>query len=285
MRKRQIILVTLLSSGLTLLLLAGALLIFSQAAAAPARQATAEPAYISLSALAFGPLTSTQPYRKNVARQMLTLSGQPPNFSSERNLFVAPLTLPDRKLLTEMAIFGEDFDSQGLVLVRLRRCDHSLGRCLTLTEASSTAIFSLGRFGPVGQVPQLNEVIDNALYSYLLELELTAQGDSGLRSVRLALLDGPPAGSPPPPANVGERWQLAGNSTSFFIPNTESRPIRVCTDDLSSLPNATHYPVLISDGQTTPLASNSCVTVSGRTIEIRRPISAGSSAGTYQILP
>jgi hypothetical protein len=285
MPKGKILLTAGLSSLITLILLAGILLIFSRALAAPTHQNATSPTYVSVSALAFSPLDHTSPFVKNTARQMLSLDSQFRNLDGGNNIFVAPLTLPDQARLTGMDIFGEDFDNQGAILVRFKRCEHSLGRCQTLTQATSLDPFNIGRFGPAGVVPLLNEIIDNNVYSYLLELELTALGNSGLRSVRLELFEGPVAGSPPPaPANTGERWELAGNSTSFFIPNNDLNQIRICTDDLSNLPNPTHYPVLIVDGQFTPLTGNSCVTVSGRNIEVRRPISAGPSAGTYQIL-
>jgi hypothetical protein len=59
---------------------------------------------------------------------------------------------------------------------------------------------------------------------------------------------------------------------------------RICTDDLSHLPNPTHYPTLVVDGLAQPLASNTCVDATGYTIELRRQLNTGPSSGTYQIL-
>jgi hypothetical protein len=42
--------------------------------------------------------------------------------------------------------------------------------------------------------------------------------------------------------------------------------------------------VLIVDGQSIPLASNTCVTVYGFNMELRRELNTGPSSGTYQFL-
>ena len=78
--------------------------------------------------------------------------------------------------------------------MRLRRCEHNQGRCVTLTDATSTDAFAIGRFETL-KVALLREVINNNLYTYFLELELTAGGNSGLRSVRLGLLGQDGAGT------------------------------------------------------------------------------------------
>jgi hypothetical protein len=167
------------------------------------------------------------------------------------------------------------------VAVRLKRCDHGQARCVNVVETTSTDSYAAGQFQTV-RIAALNEIIDNNLYSYLVELELTALFDSGLRSVRLEMAN-EGSGSPPPSGGV-EQWSLAGDVTSFIIPNGGWAQVRVCTGDLSHLPNQTHYPTLTVDGRSTTLGSNTCVTVWGRNIQLRRELNTGPSSGTYQIL-
>lgn len=278
MSKRYVLLTTLLSSGLTLAILVGVALFFDQAIAAPAVQVTnpGVPAHISVSALVFTPVDQDIPYLKNTARQLLTINRQ----SRNNNIFVAPLTLPDRAILTGITLFGEDFDSQGAVQVRLKRCDHGQARCLSLAQPTSTNAFALGQFETV-KMTNLSEVVDNNFYSYHLELEITALANSGLRSVRVELTDRSNADSFTGPE---ESWQLSGNVTNFLIPNRGQVEVRVCTDDLSDLPNFTHYPTLVVDSRSIPLGSNECRVVVGSNIEIRRSLNTRSSSGTYQIL-
>ena len=289
MHRRQIIFTALLSSIFTLALLAATLLLFSQAIAAPPSQvATPTPEInravrVSVTALAFEPVTQNARYSKDNGRQMIMLNTQTQIFDGTNNLFVAPLTLPDQAGLMGLTFFGEDFDNQGAVRVRLKRCDHGQSRCISLIDVTSTDIYAFGRF-ETARVPPLNEVINNDLYTYFLELELTALKNSGLRSVRLELVERGGAIQTPPIDSPVERWELSGALTNFLIPNEGRNQIRICTDNLDNLPNVTHFPSLVVDGQSTRLAGNQCLSVWGRTIQLRRPVSAGPSSGTYQIL-
>lgn len=284
MSARHLGLTALLSTCLTLTVIAASLLFWERATAAPGRQVISPASeqnvsYMSVSSLAFVPVRSTAAYRKDSTRQLLLLTTQGRDFSNENNVFVAPLSLPDGSQLMGLTFFGEDFDNQGAVIIRLKRCDHGQARCIVLAEPTSTNPFALGQFETV-KVTNLNEVVNNNLYAYILELELTALGNSGLRSVRLELAG---AGSTPSEPGPVETWRLAGEVTNFLIPNTTYARVRVCTHDLSHLPNVTHYPFLVVDGQQTRLSGNSCVTASGLNIEIRRSFNTGPSSGTYQI--
>ncbi len=278
MNRGNLILTALLSSVFTLALIVGSMLVFSVATAAPAPQVTTPgvTTYVSVSGLVFEPLDRSTPYSKNMARQLLIAGGQ----ARTNNLFVAPLALPDRSALTGLTIFGEDFDNQGAVQVRLKRCDHGQARCTTLAQPTSTNAFALGQFETV-KITNLNELVDNNLYSYHLELEITALANSGLRAARVELADRGSGSSTPNPV---ETWRLSGNVTNFLIPINRTSDVRVCTDDLSDLPNFTHYPTLVVDGRSIPLGSNECRNVTGLNIEIRRPFNTGPSSGTYQVL-
>ncbi|HXV44540.1 MAG TPA: hypothetical protein VEC96_15875 [Anaerolineae bacterium] len=287
MNKRQLGLIALISSLFTLTVMAGSLLFFLRVSAAPPvttnlSKAAQTPAgrlqYVSLSSLAFRPVTPLAVYNLDFNQQLLTLGNQTRNFSGDVNRFVGMLTLPDQARLTGLTIFGQDFDNLGEVRLRLKRCDHNQPRCIILTETTSTVEYDAG---PFEKVSLFNELVDNGFYTYFLELELTALGNSGLRSVRLELAAEtggvPSSGSP-------EQWSLSGEVRSFRLPNQITTQARVCTDDLSYLDNATHYPVLIVDGQSIPLASNTCVTVYGFNMELRRELNTGPSSGTYQFL-
>ncbi|MDX1521332.1 MAG: hypothetical protein R3264_06870 [Anaerolineae bacterium] len=283
MKTRHILLTALLSTGLTVLVLGGTLLFFSRAVAAPLGQVVTRSetrAYVSVSALAFMPTNRAAQYSKNSGRQMLTLDTTSRIFDEGNSLYIAPLTLPDQSVLTGMTVFGEDFDNQGAVTVSLKRCDHSQARCVSLTDATSTIPYALGAFETV-KVAILNEVVNNNLHTYFLELELTALNSSGLRSVRIEMLT---TGGSPPPVTEAERWELSGNLTNFVIPNSGYNQVQVCTDDLSSLPNPTHYPILRADGRSFYLDSSDCVTVWGTTIQIQRRLNTAASSGTYRIL-
>lgn len=266
---------------LLLLAVAGGVLLTGLATAAMPLKAEPEPpgsiTYLSVSGLAFAPVSPNIAYQKDTTRQLLTLTGP----VQAGSLFVAPLSLPNRGRLSGITIFGEDFDAQGQVRVRLLRCNHGQPRCTALADVSSTDGYAGGRFD-TGRIAIANEGVDNSLFSYLLELELTARFNSGLGAVRLDLLE--PGSSPLPAGNV-ERWSLDGAVTSFTLPNLDWVSARVCTDDLSHLDNPTHYPMLVVDGRVTALSSNTCVTVWGRAIEVRRRLNTGPSSGTYQFLP
>jgi hypothetical protein len=288
MNKRQILLTASISAFFTLTIIAGSMLFFSGAIAAPPAQVASTPApqvitssltYLSVSSMAFMPASQDTLYRKDARRQMLTLNSQPLTSASDSYVFIAPLTLPDKNVLTGMTVYGEDFDNQGAVEVRLKRCDHSQARCSSLAETTSTDTYAAGQFETTrAAIP--DEVVNQKFYSYFLELELTAVAKSGLRSVRLELTEDIPL----TPAGSVKRWSLSKDVTSFLLPNQGWTQVRVCTDDLSHLNNPTHYPTLIVDGQMIPLSSSACVTVWGRDIEIRRELNTGASSGTYQFL-
>jgi hypothetical protein len=288
MNKRQILLTASLSTIFTLAIIAGSMLFFSRTMAAPSTQIASTPTpqaitssltYLSVSSLAFMPVSQDTLYSKDVRRQMLTLNSQPLTLAADSNIFVAPLALSDKSVLTGMTVYGEDFDNQGAVEVRLKRCDHSQARCISLAETTSTDTYAAGQFETIkAAIP--DEVINHQFYSYFLELELTAATKSGLRSVRLEMTEDITL----TPAGKGERWTLSKDVTNFLLPNQDWTQVRVCTDDLGHLNNPTHYPSLIVDGQMIPLSSNTCVTVWGRDIEIRRELNTGASSGTYQFL-
>ncbi len=284
MSKHQIWLIAIISSFSTVAIIAGSMLFFSWALAASSSTTTQQTidnfAFVSISSLAFEPVDQNAAYNKDVKRQMLTLNSQTGRFVDGENIFIAPLILPDKSILTGMTVFGEDFDNQGAVQLRLKRCYHNQARCINLAETTSTDSYAAGQFETV-KVTIPNEVVDNNFYSYILELELTALSSSGLRSVRLEMVDR--SGTAASPADVN-KWSLAGEVTNFLLPNSDLTQVRVCTDDLSHLKNATHYPRLVVDGKSMPLSSNSCVTVWGRDIEVQRALNTGPSSGTYQFL-
>lgn len=275
---KQYVLLVLAVSGL--FVLAGSLFsgtaTATTAGIAASAQDTPTVSYTGISALTFTPLSQDIPYNKDLGRQILSLPGPA---RTAGNIFLASLSLPDLANLTGLTIYGEDFDDQGAVTVRLKRCDLNQARCINLAEATSTNSYAAGQF-EASKVTPLNEVIDNSRYSYLLELELTALSGSGLRSVRVRVEQG----NVPPPSDTAEPWSLSGDVRSFIVPNTGYNQVRVCAGDFSQLPNQTHFPGLIVDGQPTQLTPNTCLTVWGSNIEIRRPLNAGPSSGTYQIL-
>ncbi len=236
---------------------------------------------VSISSMAFMPVDQDIFYNKDTARQILTLRDQNRPVAGS-NSFVAPLTLPDRGRLVGMSVFGEDFDSQGVVRVRLKRCDHSQARCINLAEISSAENYAGGLFDTGRVSITTGTIVDNNVYSYILEMELAAIFNSGLRSVRLELVE--PGEDPEAPSGNLERWALSGSTTRFPLPNPGWAEVRICTDDLSHLDNTTHYPMLVVDGETTVLSSTTCVTVSGFDIELRRNLNTGPSSGTYQFL-
>jgi hypothetical protein len=283
MNKRQILFTAGLSTFFTLIIFAAVLLVSTQVIAAPFRQGTPTPTvtpssetYLSVSSMAFMPINPATRYQKDVLRQLLTLDN---SSTSTGNIFVAPLTLTDQRVLTGMTVFGEDFDNQGAVQVRLKRCDHSQARCVTLAQMTSSNTYASGQF-ETPSAAIANEVISNYFYSYFLELELSERSKGGLRSVRLEMSgDGVL-----PPVSEAKEWALTGNVTNFLIPTQGLNQLRVCTDDLSHLPNSTHFPSLVVDNNIYALSSNECVTVWGSTIRITRNLNTGPSTGTYQIL-
>lgn len=287
MVKGQTIWVALSSSFATLVVLAVSILLITPVAAAPALlvhptkllQTAPGFQYLGLSALAFMPVNPYAIYYKDSNQQLLTLVRPERDFASANNRFVAPLALPNEFRLTGMTVFGQDFDRLGEVWLRVKRCDHGQAQCLTLAETTSDLVYDAG---PFEKVSTFNERVDNGQFTYFLELELTALANSGLRSVRLELIEEAAVSIP---ADNVQRWSLADLGTSFPISTgTAKRLVRICTDDLSHLPNVTHYPVLVVDGVTQSLPSKSCVDASGYNIELRRSLGAGSSSGTYQFL-
>ncbi len=285
MNNRQMMLTTAMSSLFTLTIIAGLLLFIGQAMAAPPAKIksslsqqtiTRTLQYVGISGLAFNPAQSNIAYNKDVQNQLLSLTSQVRNPS---NIFVAPLILPDRSELMGMTVFGEDADNQGEVRMRVKRCNHGQAFCVILAETTSTLSYAAGQF-ETASISVSGEVVDNRFYSYFLELDLTALGNSGLRSVRLDVITNKPSTAP----GAETPWSLTGNVRSFKLPNTSVTHARICTDDLSHLPNPTHYPFVVIDNQILPLSSDMCVTVSGRNIEIRRDLNTGPSSGTYQFL-
>lgn len=287
MNKRQLGLIIIISNLVTLAIIASLLLLLTPASAAPpvipdssklAQTLADRFQYVSLSSATFTPISSIAVYNKDLNQQLLTLGNQPRNFNGNNNRFIGMLSLPDKTRLTGMTVFGQDFDNLGEIRLRLNRCDHNQAHCVILAETASVVGYDAGLFE---KVSLFNELVDNSFYTYFLELELTALGNSGLRSVRLELVA--ENGEPAPPDTV-VTWSLSGDVTTFRLPNQTTRQVRVCTDDLSHLDNPTHYPTLIVDGQPIPLGSNTCITVWGFNIELRRELNTGPSSGTYQFL-
>jgi hypothetical protein len=276
--------VAIISTFFTLLMVSSAFFIFDNAQAAPQTprallQTENSFQYISVSALAFLPVQPNTTYIRDTQRELLGLVGSDRTISQNRNVFVAPIPLPDRGQLLAMTVFGEDADNQGEVRIRLKRCDHSQGQCITLGETSSTQSYAAGRFETT-RLTFLNEPVNNGIYSYLLELELTALFNSGLRVVRVEV-SGPATGTV---AENIESWELAGTTRSLALPNADLAQAKICTDDLSLLDNPTHYPFVVVDNQVITLGSGECVTVWGRDISVQRKPNTGPSSGTYQFL-
>ena len=286
MNTRQMLLTAVISSLFTLTILAGLMLLLEPASAAPMSQTGSVSAgqmvtrtlqYVSVSGLSFNPARTDIGYTKNTQVQLLSLVSQT---RADSNLFIAPLALPDRSELLGMTTYGVDVDNLGEVRTRLKRCNHGQAFCVILAETTSTNSYALGQF-ETSKIGILNEIVDNQFYSYFLELDLTALGDSGLRSVRLDILA---AGGPSLPPEVMP-WSLEGSVRSFKLPNTQPVQAKICTDDLNHLNNVTHYPFVVVDNtQIVPLSSNKCTTISGIDIEVRRDLNTGPSSGTYQFL-
>ena len=192
---------------------------------------------------------------------------------------MAPLTVPDRTRLLGVTLFGEDFDTQGEVRLRLKRCDHSQARCVILVETTSTTTFAAGQFQtPSVAIP--NETVDNRFFAYFWEIELTALLNSGARSVRLEV-----SGSDAAAAVTQGQWALTGDVYRVTLPNSSVIDARICTNDLSHLNNPTHFPFIVVDNLPAGrLGSNECETVRGRTIEIQRDLNTGPSSGTYEFV-
>ena len=285
MKNYQIITVSVVSSLVTLVVVVSVFAWLGQAKAAPAikaninllNQSTEHFEFVSISAMAFNPAQPNALYTKNTQQQLLSLTTTNRNMAAGNNQFIAPLLLPDRSELLAMTLYGEDFDSQGEIRLRLKRCDHSQARCLILAETSSVLLSAQGPFEtPKVTIP--TEVVNNQFFTYFLELELTALLNSGPRSVRLEVR------TPASTASAQQgRWSLTNDVYNFTLPNSGFTEAKICTDDLSHLNNVTHYPYLVIDGfPTARLASNACQTVRGTNIEIRRDFNTGPSTGTYQ---
>jgi hypothetical protein len=282
------ILVTAVLGSILSVMITSVVLFFGQALAAPAprseetlssqSQANSTQS-VSISSMAFQPTQANVPFFKDTERQMLGLAVQGQGPRPTPALLVAPLMLPDRSGLEGLTVFGEDFDNQGEVRLRLKRCDHGQARCVNLADTTSTLGYNFGQFETT-RINFSTEIIDNNAFSYFLETELSALAGSGLRSVRLEII---PSQATTPSGNA-ESWSLSGNTLNFTVPNTGYAQVRVCAGDLSGLNNVTHYPFVVVDHNPIPLSSNSCVTVWGYDIQVSRRPNTGPSSGTYQIL-
>ena len=293
MNNRQMMLTAVLSSLFTLTIIAGLMWLMGQASAAPPPKTGQTPAgqtitptlqYISISGVAFSPIQQNMAYTKDVRQQLLGLAGQSRNFGAGSNLFIAPLTLPDRSELFGITVFGADFDNQGEVRVRLKRCNHGQAFCVILAETTSTAAYALGPF-ETSRISVFNEIVDNQFYASFLELDLTALGNSGLRSVRLEVLSQAEA----PFTAKKEPWLMQGPDRTFGLPNntTRTRDVEICIDDLTrSNTDPIHY--LSSTAESVEVArlssSNPCTKVAGEKIEIKRTLNTSRWSGTYQFL-
>lgn len=281
MNKRQLMLIVLGSNIGVLMLLFIHQVFAATPVNSPVRQGMVDSfRYLSVSALAFVPVAPNAIYAKDLNQQLLTLNGQTYNFTADNNRFIAPLTLPNAVRLTGLTFFGQDFDNAGEVWLRVKRCGHQQTGCTVLVEATSDYYYNAGTFE---KVALLSESVDNSLYTYFFELELTALANSGLRSVKLELVNDEVVNIEPVPAI---EWSLADLNTDFLITSGDmERVVRICTYDLGHLVDLTHYPSVVID-QKPPqrLPSQNCVIATGRTIKLHRELNTGPSSGTYQFL-
>ena len=282
MNKYQTLLTATISSVVTLMLFVLSLVVFSwTVTAAPVNQNDPNIlTYQSVSGLAFMPLNYNATYTKDITRQLLSVMGQVRPGGGNK-IFIAPLNLVDKSLLVGMTVFGQDVDNQGEIRLRLKRCANGQARCTVLAETSSTHVYALGQF-ETARLTSINERVDNYLYSYILEAEITAIFDSGLRAVRLELV--PADKVTVTTTSPIQPWLLDGTNLVFTIPMTKFAQVRVCADAFSQLDNPTHYPMLVVDGQIIPLESKACVVVWGGKLELRRNLNTGTSRGTYEFL-
>jgi hypothetical protein len=282
MNNRRFIIGVIIALLILLVFGGGPLLFFRSAWAAPENTPgrfiqTGLSRFISLSAVAFAPVSRHAIYAKDPNQQLLTLAGHTGNFIGSDNLFVLGLTLPDQAQLTGFTAYGQDFDSQGQVGLRLKRCEHGQPICQVVAQLTSDILYNAGPYTKVSDLR--GEYVDNYRFTYFLELEITALDNSGLQSVRLDLVE-----TGAMPHGEEQQWEMAGTITNFLVASGNTRrTVRVCTFDLG--PNSTHYPVLVVDGVSRLLASNQCVEdVTGYNIELRRQLNTGPSSGTYQFL-
>ncbi len=279
MDTRRALFLLALSALVILMVIAGRPGFFASALAAPPKFQTGVNRVTSLSALAFAPVSRHAIYAKDTAQQLLTLDGHTGNFGGDETLFVLGLTLPDESRLTGLTAFGQDFDPLGEVRLRLKRCNLDQPACLVLAEVTSDLNYNAGAFA---KGSNLSEYVQNNQFTYFLELQMTALANSGLRSVKLDMEE---AGAVTLPSAEVQRWEMSGTVTVFPVVTGSTRRVaRICTDDLSQLPNPTHYPSLVVDGLAQLLAPNTCVDATGYNIELRRQLNTGPSSGTYQIL-
>jgi len=281
MKRSIVVPIAVISSITTILTITMVLIGFSWhvSASATAQQTTENIEYRSISSLSFLPLNQSANYVKDPNTQRLGITGQTRVFSNNNNVFVAPLVLPNQSRLIAVTLFGQDFDPQGEIGLRLKRCDHSQARCVVLLETTSTVTYSAGIFETTKLAT--NELIDNNIYNYILEAELTALANSGLRSVRLDVITPQKVAVS---ASSPNQWDLSGTTYGYRIPTTGFTQVKVCAGDLSHLNNTTHYPYLTVDDSTYPLDSNECVIVWGYEFEVHRELNTGSSSGSYEIL-
>jgi hypothetical protein len=220
----------------TVAILVGSLLFFSGAMAAPATEKSPAPisqpsaggaSFVSVSSVGFLPVApENSAYTRDPAGQLLALTGS----NANNNLFVAPLSLPDNSSVVRMTVFGQYFDSNGGIQIYLKRCPHNgQTACRRLASAGvNTGSPAQARFETHTTVVP-NVIVDNQRFTYMLELELTALENSGLRSVRLELASSEemePAALPP-----GSQAAVVAASTdlaqSTGIPAGQIQPVLV----------------------------------------------------------
>ncbi len=283
MNKLQLIYTTLITSCLTTLVIGATWLTVSWATTANAAQPVSDNlTYVSVPAVAFQPLDRQTTFDLDLTTQMLTANRTTSLTRTAR--FVAPLSLPNRSRLLYATLYGQDVTLLGSLQMRLKRCQLAQGQCVTLLEAESSDASVAGAV-EIDSPNITKEIVDNALYSYWIEVDLATTTAIGLRAVRLTLAANQPADAVA--SDIGQ-WELTGTARVFRLPNPDGNFLqaRICTNDLSYLDNPTHYPSLvIDDVEVVPLFSNQCVIVEGSNIELRRSLNAGQSSGTYQFIP
>lgn len=247
--KRQVLIISAVSSFFTVALVAASLLIISGVLAAPAAEpfpatmqqsASTANRYLSISSMTFQPFSEeTAPYRRNFEEQILALDTSSLEVENQNNWFIAPLLLPNDTLLTGITFFGRDLDPNGWIEIALWRCTHG-GQvsCIDLPLSSyrTDESFTGGNFDS-GRIA-LNEVINNQIYSYTLATRIMAVNGSGLRSVVVELSEtsGSDGSSGTGGSSEPIAWTLDNRNVTTQLATgiSPSAVVEICSDSRSS---------------------------------------------------
>lgn len=295
--KRQIVVISLLSSFFTLVVAIGSLLIITGALAAPsagispARMEQSTPAqksYVSISSMAFQPFSQrTLPYRRGFDEQILALDSSSREGEGQNNWYVAPLFLPDNTILTNITFFGRDVDPNGWVEIALWRCTHGGDiSCINVPLSSyrTDESYASGNFDS-GKIP-LNEVVNNQIYSYTLATRIMALDGSGLRSVLVEVsgTDGiinPPGSGGATSGPVSWTLNNRNVSTQLATGVPPATLVQICSNSSSNAEVDVQY-----GDKTSLLTPGNCARFSGYSAYTVKNVGVyGSSAsGTFQFL-